>query len=298
MTEISYVDLSKTIRQVFLDADKYKMDKYVPAFEVDGKYQGDCFNYTIFEPRGAQAPLFYHVYSPYDIISKKAPQRALVFDAGELILDADIAAQVRVRTAVMSGLVIQALGHSQLHGRVLFIGTGNIAREALRSLKAHFPELTAVDFVNTRGSDAEFAAVGDEVGVKTQATSLQSIGEYDYIICHTSAHEPVLTAELRSSIKPGALIASFVSEDFCELSEEYYAAADANVIIDWDQTIAEAPELQRAVDAGVADPVKIIRLKDLLSGAQRIDDNKKYTVYRTHGTPMQNLAVLKLLMEQ
>lgn len=296
MAELQWLELGEAIKDVFVAGDRYKLDKYVPAFSVDGKFLGDCFNYTMVEPLGDEPPIFYHVYSPYDVISQKAPQRALVFKAGELVLDTDITDYVRQRTAVMDALLLQALRVPSL-GRVLYIGSGKIARSAVQALKAYYPSLQAVDFINTRGQDEEFVTAARAVGVTATPGSLEQLGQYDVIICHSSAKQPVLTAPLRERIKPGAIIASFVSEDFYEVAEEYYDTSHANVIIDWDQTILEAPELERAVERKLADPDKLLRLKDVLAGTANLDPAKAYTMYRSHGTPMQNLAVLKLLMK-
>lgn len=296
MNKLSFVKLGQAIRQVFVDLDKYKFDKYVPEFEMDNKYFADCFNVIVVEPRGDKPPIFYHTFSPYDIVSKKAPDHALVFQNGKLILDADFTQHVLVRTGVMSPVVIRALGTDQLAGKVLLIGSGNVARQALIGLKEHFPGLRVISFHNRSGKDEGFEQFATEQGVEATYTDLSTIGEYDYIICHSSAQEPVLTNSLKQSLKPGAFIATFVSENFCEVTEEYYDTNEANVIIDWQQTIHEAKELQRAVDSKVADPDQMITLSELFTGSKSVNPDKKYTIYRSHGTPMQNLAVLKTLL--
>jgi ornithine cyclodeaminase/alanine dehydrogenase-like protein (mu-crystallin family) len=294
--DISTKALADSVKQVFLDQDKYHLDKYVPEFKINGKYFADCFNTTIVEPLGKQPPIFYHTYSPYDIVSKKAPNQGLVFQDGEVILNVDFTPYIPKRTAVMSSLVIGALGTKELTGRLLLAGTGRVAREALTALKEHFPTLASIDFINTKGVDPSFNEYASKLGLKATPRSLQRHGHYDIIICHTSAQSPILTADSIEKIKQGALIASFVSENFCELAEEYYDTNNVNVIIDWEQTIAHSAELQRAVDKKIADPAKMIYLRDLFNGSKTMDTSKKYTVYRSHGTPMQDLAALKLLL--
>ncbi len=124
---------------------------------------------------------------------------------------------------------------------------------------------------------------------------LASVGQYDYIICHSSAKQPILTADMVDRIKPGAVIASFASEDHQELADEFFDAAHATIIVDWDQTLEEAPELATALTQGRVNAGQIIRLKDLFSGQAKMPSGMRYTIYRSHGTPMQNLAALKLL---
>ncbi len=289
--------LAKSIKQVFVDADKYIMDKYVPSFKVDGNFLGDCFNYTIVEPIEGKPPIFYHTYSPYDIVSHKAPDHALIFQDGELLLNADFAQYVSLRTGVMSGLVLQALGVTTLAAKkVLFVGTGTIAQCALRALKALYPDLADCAFVNSGSDASEFKALASELDVTCERGNIDAVHEYDYIICHSAAKQPVLTADMISRIKPGAVITSFVSEDKVELAPEFYDAEHATVLIDWDQTIKDSPELAEAVTGKIADPERIIRLRELLSGNATLNPDAHYTVYRSHGTPMQNLAVLKLLL--
>ncbi len=197
----------------------------------------------------------------------------------------------------MSPLVLSALGVEKLDGRLLLVGAGRVASQALLALKSQYPDLNEVSYLTSSGEKASFVDFAAKQGVTATLTKLDDIGSYDYIICHSSAEMPVLTVEMRGKIKPGAFIASFVSESSSELAKEYYDTNEANVIIDWEKTVKEAPELQEAVDAKLADPGQLISLHDLFTGAKKPDAQKRYTVYRSHGTPMQNLAVLKFLLQ-
>ena len=67
------------------------------------------------------------------------------------------------------------------------------------------------------------------------------------------------------------------------------------MVTDWRQTILGAKDLNRALDSNLLNEEDLIYIKDLLSGS-KIDKEKQYTVYRSTGTPIQNLAVLKLLV--
>lgn len=54
--------------------------------------------------------------------------------------------------------------------------------------------------------------------------------------------------------------------------------------------------MQRMIAQNILKRESIIYLKDLISGEQKLED-ESYTIFRSLGTPMQNLAVLKILME-
>jgi len=299
MELLDYKKLGAAIKNVYVESDKYQLSKDVPTFEMNGKYVGDFFNFTMFEPDGENPPTFYHIFSPYDIISGKSAQQAAVFRSGEMIMHTDFTPYMRQRTGVMSSLVLQALGMTELGSKkVAYLGTGNIAQSDLEALKEHFSDLKEVAHVNKSGDAHDFKNLADKLGVQVTDGNLAHIGEYDVIICHTSSKAPVLTAEMRSSIKQGAVILAFSSEDFTEVATEYFDSSEANILIDWDQTIDEAPELKAAVESGLAKKDKIIRLRELFKGAVGDGSLKRYTIYRSHGTPMQNLGAMQLLMRR
>jgi hypothetical protein len=293
---LDYKKLGETIRDVFIDSDKYTFDKHVPVLEVDGKYVGDLFDMTIFQPQGERPPIFYHTFSPFDVVSGKSSQYAAVFESAELILSGEISPYVHQRTAVMSPLVLSAIGVTKLAGKqILFVGTGNVARCALAAFKEFYPGITQADFHNSGSEATEFISLATKLGVGVKRGNLEALKKYDVIVCHSGAKEPVLTTEMMSQIKPGAFIAAFASEDKTEVAKEYYDSERANILIDWDQTAAEAVELHAAVEKGLAQKEVLLCLHDIFTGTKIPDVTKRYTIYRSHGTPMQNLAFLKLL---
>ena len=299
MELLDYKSLGAAIKSVYVESDKYQLSKDVPTFELNGKYVGDFFNFTMFEPDGENAPIFYHIFSPYDVISGKSAQQAAVFRAGEMIMSADFTPYMQQRTGVMSALVLAALGANALDSKkVIYLGTGAIARCDLEALKAHFPEIREISYVNKSGKAADFGVTAKRLGLAVREGSLVEIGDYDVIICHTNSKEPVLTAAMRDSIKAGAVILVFSSEDATEVASEYFDSSEANILVDWDQTLDEAPELKAAVERGLAKKDEIVRLRELFVEGVGSKRTKKYTIYRTHGTPMQNLAAMKLLMQR
>jgi ornithine cyclodeaminase/alanine dehydrogenase-like protein (mu-crystallin family) len=296
---LDYKELGETIRAVYTHSDKYQLSKDVPTFKMNGKYVGDFFNFTMFEPDGDKPPTFYHIFSPYDIISGKSTQQAAAFRSGEMIMNTNFTQYMQQRTGVMSSLIISALGFKDLSDKhVIYIGTGALAKADLQSLKTHFPTLKTVSYINKSSEATDFTRLTDTLGVTTVQGNLDTIGTFDIIICHTSSKEPVLTAAMQASIKPGAVILAFSSEDFTEIATEYFDSQRARILVDWAQTIQEAPELRSAVEQGFAKTAEIIELKDLFKNGLPESQAKSYTIYRSHGTPMQNLAAMQLLLKR
>jgi ornithine cyclodeaminase/alanine dehydrogenase-like protein (mu-crystallin family) len=293
---MEYEKLVEGIGQVFIDQDQYFFDKHVPEFKKDGKFFADYFSQLAVEPLSEKAPRFYHFVSPFDVVSNQAPQVALIFEGGELIRQMDFAQYVVLRTAAMSAVVLKGLGVASLEDKkVLLFGAGKTASEAVKILAATMG-LKSVDVVSKSGDLTKIKDATNSTGVIINHGNAENISAYDIIICHTNCSSPVITPNQLNSIKQGAIIASFItSTEHGELPDELYDSARANVIVDWPQTIAGAKDLQRAVNGPSLEEATIITLKELLSGA-KIDINKQYTVYRSTGTPIQNLAVAKLLV--
>ncbi len=293
---ISTQELLESIKQTFKDHEKYKFDKYIPEFEVEGKYAGDFYNFFIFEPRGTNPPRFYHTVSPYDPISKKSPDQALVFENGKVILNIDFTDYVKKRTGVMDSLLLNAMGVQTLSGKVLYLGSGKVARASLSTLKECFSDLMSVDCINASGDLSEITSLGESIKVNINPGDLKKLSEYAYIFCHTNSHSPVLTNDLQAKLKPGVIITTYADAiDKGEVDDEFFDSSKANIVCDWERTLTDAKELKRAVENSKVDKEQAIFMVDLLGGNKKIDTSKGYTIYRSSGTPMQNVAVLKLL---
>jgi len=291
--------LIPTISKIFLEQDRYQMDKNIIEFTNESKYIGDYFNFVIFELHKDKAPTFYHVASPFDLISKKIGQQALVFENGKLLLNIDFVNYALMRTGVMDSLLLKNLGvNSLIDKNVLYFGSGNISKWSLRFLKEIYPELTRVDFINKSGKNNDFMSYSNKLKVKASSPQFVDIGKYDYIFCHTNSTSSILNRNDLQKIKPGTVITSTISStEHGELADEFFNSNMSNIITDWPASITSAKELKRTIENKSLEETKIIFLKDLLSGKRKIDQSKKYTIYRSTGTPMQNLAVLKLLLK-
>jgi ornithine cyclodeaminase/alanine dehydrogenase-like protein (mu-crystallin family) len=288
---MNYSELITSLSQTFINQDEYLFDKHVPEFNKEGKFLGDYFSQIAVEPLGDKPPRFYHTFSPFDVVSNKSPQRAVVFENGELLLNIDFEEYVSMRTAAMSTVVLKALGYETLQGKkVLLFGSGRIATQSVKMLTSELG-LETVDVINRSGDLTNIRAKIDNVVVSSG--SIDDIGQYDVIICHTQAANPVIPKEQLKNIKKGAVLASFISStEHGEFPDEIYNRSKANIIADWQQTLLGAKDLKRAADSQLVDEEDLIYVKDLLSN-MKIDQNKQYTVYRSTGTPIQNLAVFE-----
>ena len=295
---MDYATLIDSLRWTFLNQDRFLFDKHVPEFQQDGKFLGDYFNQLAVEPLGEKPPRFYHSFSPFDVISNKAPHQAVVYEAGELLLNIEFDEYVTLRTSAMTTLLLNALKIKDLAGkRILMFGAGKLATAAVKILASQC-NVSAIDIVTRSGDLTSIKQATAELGVEITAGDSNAIEMYDFIICHTQSTAPVLTNEHRQKIKQGALVASFItSTEHGELADEFYNAKDANIVVDWDKTIDNAKDMQRAQKRGLFTSDQLIHLRDLLDSSKSIDQGKRYTIYRSTGTPIQNLAILRSLID-
>ncbi len=293
---MDYSKLLASIKRTFTDQDQFFFDKHVPEFAKDGKFLADYFNQLAVEPQGDKPPRFYHTFSPFDVISNKAPHYAVVFEAGEQLLNIEFDKFVSMRTAAMSAVVLQSLGvDSLVDKKVLLFGSGKIATECAKILASELG-LNSIDIITRSGDLTNIKTAISENHLSINAGDISSIGQYDVIIAHTQTSEPLFSSEQLASIKQGTFLASFISStEHGEFPDEVYDKTNANIITDWQQTLVGAKDLKRALDAHQFDEQNLIYLKDLFTG-KTIDQRKRYTVYRSTGTPIQNLAALKVLV--
>lgn len=291
---MKYSEIVSSLTKTFLNQNDYFFDKHVPEFIKDDVFLGDYFNQLAVEPRGDMPPRFYHTFSPFDVISNKAPHHAVVFENGKIVLNIDFDIYVALRTAAMSAVLLKAMGYDSLKNKnVLLFGSGRIAQQSVKILASEL-DMKSVDVITRSNDLSGIKAAVDNVSIENG--SIDEITKYDIIICHTKTTSPVIEKKQLEKIKKGAVLLSFISStDHGELPDEVYDSSKANVITDWQQTISGAKDLKRAVESNLLSEENLIYIKDLLSGS-KINQEKQYTVYRSTGTPIQNLAVLKLIV--
>lgn len=287
-------ELIANIKKVYLEKEKYEMQKVICDFhDENGSYIGDYFNLFIQERIANQAPKLYHIGGPFDLISKKAPQRAVAYQNGELLINCDITHEVNVRTAAMNFVVLNSLGITDLSNKkILLYGTGNVWKEFLKLLKDYDWWVNSLDYRNTKSGDKEFESLWSSLGIQCHYFTWDSLQDYDLIVLHTSSRTPVITKELFATIKNTAIVTSF-SWSQPEL-EWWIYDQNVQVIIDRDQTIETTKNLWEQVENGNLSRDSVILLNELLSGLKK-PSYEKPIIYRSTGAPMQSLAILQLM---
>jgi ornithine cyclodeaminase/alanine dehydrogenase-like protein (mu-crystallin family) len=297
-TEFSNDDLLDIITKLaeqFLH--QYELSVYRDIHEhndMEGKFAGDDHVFSIFDKVNSN---FYFVISPYDDKSKKAPQQALVFSEGRLQEQFDYTNYANMRTGAMDALLLRALNRNPTSAKMLIYGSGEIAKWTLKFLKAAFPDIEQVDYINSRKlKDEVFEEFGNNIGLRLFLGDKSKIGEYDYILCHTSSPEPVITKEDLENTKPDVLITSYLtSYNFEEIDISAWDTGKNTVITSWDKEIENSKDLQAAEKSGILERSKIITLHDVLSkSTPNIADSK--VMFRSAGTPIQNAALIKYLL--
>lgn len=296
MKQFTYKQLGEKIKEMYIHQDEYRLVRHLQEFKDGEKYLGDYLTYLIFEQLQGKSPRFYSIVGPYDTISNKAPQQALVFEDGNLLLNVDYTRYADMRTGVMDPVLLESLGHTSLEGtKILYLGTGKVATESLKALKEYFPEVKSVDYINKSGDPKSFGEVAIQLGIILSKVSLDEVSQYDFIFCHTAASDPVLTKEYLQKIKQGAVITTFVGPE-TEVADEFFDTTNATIFTDWAESLTSGKDLRQALEKGYLDKDKIVFLKDLFDGNRPTASQQKYVLYRSTGTPIQNLAVLKLLL--
>lgn len=155
-----------------------------------------------------------------------------MFEAGEALLDIDFNPYVAMRTAAMSGVVLNGLGIEALKDKsILLFGGGRIAAQSVTMLHSELG-LKKIDVITKSTDLGDLQAAANGVAIRNGA--IEDLGKYDIIICHTNASEPIFKKEQLASIKRGAFLASFISSsEHGEFPDEIYDSQHANIITDW-----------------------------------------------------------------
>ena len=297
MKDLDLKILGENIEKVFLEQDKYVFEKKVTEFNVEGKFVGDIINFLMFDP-STTPPTFYEVSTPFDLVSKKAPQHALVYRDGKCVFQADYTEYAAMRTGIMDALILSHTHKASLGDKkVLLFGSGKTATWSIKGMAALTPEIKSVDYYTLSGRKETFEAMGKEQGIELQYTEnwREVLPSYDIITCHTRTEEPFLLKGDISNIKQGAQIHSFItSTEHGELADAFYTK-EVDLVSDWPKILGYNKILMRAVENKQIDPEKIVYLKVLFGGSYRQNEKLPYTIVQMGGTPIQNLAVLQLL---
>lgn len=300
MLNIDKLDLIEVVTEIknsFINQKQLSMYRDIHEhMDSEGSFAGDDHVFSIYNKKENE---FYFVISPYDSISKKAPQQALIFKNGELQLDFDFTSLADIRTGAMDTLLLKSLQRKDIDQKnILYFGTGSITQWSIKILKACFPELKSVHYINRSGElSKEMQNISSDLDINIEMTTKENIGDFDYIFCHTSTDKPVIDRADKENLKSGAVIASYLTlNNFDEIDDSFWNTTENNVVVSWKKEIQNSKDLKRAEEANKIEEAKLITIQDLLNRKSKIDTTKT-TVFRSAGTPIQNAAMLSYVLK-
>jgi ornithine cyclodeaminase/alanine dehydrogenase-like protein (mu-crystallin family) len=289
--------LIPAIKDAFLNQDKYEMHRDIADLSGGNEFFADYMSSVIMERKDPEPPIFYTTTGAYDLISCVGLLQSVVFQGDKVLLNIPFQEYVAQRTSAILPLVLQTLNFNSLKDKnILYIGTGRLAKKSIQMLKEVYPEVETIDFNNKSGKAGEFLEICEKLNVKANFVNLEDISKYDYIFSYTNSFATnVLLDKHLKQLKKGAFIGSFISSGG-EIDDSFYLNKNANIILDWAKTPDLALELQSLISSGKLNEKRFVYLKELLEENKEVNPDADYTIYRSSGTPMQNLAVLKILL--
>ena len=282
------------IREQFKDIDKLKYQRtLLEFFDDQGQFLGDNVFETTFKLREDDAPLVYEVSGPYDAVSKEYATIARVFYRGELEFECDLKPGILQRTAAMVILYLDTL--NQPLGNILLVGAGKLAVHVAAYLKHFSPELKNIDYQDLDQKVGDFEIPVKEFGLQTRYVDTPDFSVYDTIILSTTTSTCIIDNDNISTLKPGSVVVSLcTTSQSGEIAEEVYARSDINTFLDYDLTKTFTAEMKRANDLGYLD--NAILFQDILAGQSDYDLEAKVNIVRLTGTPIQNVAVIDMML--
>lgn len=285
--------VDKIVEQ-FRRADQlYFKRSLLEFFDDQGQFIGDNLFETTFKLRPGQAPLIYEVSGPYDTVSKQYATIAKIYHRGELEFQCDLKAGIFQRTAAMAWIYLDALKHAP--GRTLLVGAGKVGLENAAYLKHFSPGLEQIDYQDLARMEAYEQKLAD-LGIRASYQESPVLSQYDTIIMATTANGCLIHPGNFASLKPGSVVISLcTTSPTGEIDPEIYGL-DVNTFLDYELTKTFTGDMQKANDLGNLE--RAILFQDLLEGKTSVDTEKKVNLVRLTGTPMQNIAVVDMLLEK
>lgn len=279
MNSLRYKDLAVSIKNVFLNPN-ISFDKRITKYSnKQNDYIADQIWFNAGEEVDGKPPIVYSVVTPWDSISNTAPQHAIVFQGGEVIVNTDFTHYADQRTAVMGPIVLDNVVLGQKS--ILIYGCGKIARCSVTAL-SELHDVDSVTYTNRRGHPSkEFEEYCSGASVKASFSAEPELSKYNIVLLHTDASSPIFTKQMASKLPKPAIVACFKDE---ELDPELKIANDKQFQI-------------RNLDSDLEklDSNNSISLQKLFNASGGLKHD--FVVYVSGGSTQQNVAVLKLLMQ-
>lgn len=289
--------LVELIKDKFLHIEDYKYHRTLQDFkDNEGNFLGDNFWETTFKLNEGESPTIYEITGPFDIVSKKYAYVARVFKEGEMLYQFDMRAGNAQRVGAMVCAYLNAIGHSPK--KILLIGPGNINKHVLEYLKHFMPELNAVEYYHYAEAKPEFEKFAEGIDVKATFVSKIDYSAYDTFIGAVNGKKPVVNVEDFKKIKPGSAFVSLSTTGANDLHPDIYGLDGINLFFDYEGTKMFTEDMRTANAKGYLE--KAVYFADVLkgdSGVQLRNGDGKVNVLRLTGTPMQNIAVIEMMLK-
>lgn len=291
--EADLVKIIETLEAQFKNQDELSMYRDIHEhLSLEGDFAGDDHVFSIYDKT---AHAFYFVVSPFDVTSGKAPQQALVFKDGTLTHNFDYSSYANMRTGALDAVLLRSLRKPV--GEAVMFGTGAISRWSMRFLKAAFPEMSAMSYINQSVTrNLGFEAFGDQYGVTLSLSDKSRLGDYSCAFLHTNSDKPVLLATDVNRMAPNAIITSYLtSYNFEEVEDSCWDTEENRIVVSWEREIENSKDLMRAKTKGTLDQSKVMTLKQIMDAVEELPLQGR-VIFRSAGTPIQNAAMIKFLV--
>ena len=262
-------------------------------FDDQGQFIGDNLFETTFKLQPDQAPLVYEVSGPYDTVSKQYATIGKVYQRGELLFQCDLKAGIFQRTAAMVWIYLDALKHAP--GRTLLIGAGKVGVENAAYLKHFSPDLKQIDYQDLQRMETYEQQLG-ELNLQATYQAAPDLSLYDTFIMATTTSTCLINEDNISSLKPGCVVISLcTTSPSGEIAPEIYGLDSVNVFLDYELTKTFTGDMKKANELGYLN--QAILFQDLLIGKTEVELENKVNLVRLTGSPMQNIAVIEMVMD-
>ncbi len=264
-------------------------------FDESGRFIGDNLFETTFKIRENHAPLIYEVSGPYDTVSKEYATIGKVYQSGELLFQCDLKSGIFQRTAAMVWAYMDALGKPL--GEILLVGAGKVGLETGKYLKYFSSGLEQLDYQDIEQKSEEFETPLRELGLQANYQEKPDLAAYDTVIMATTTNVCLVNTDNISSLKPGTLVISLcTTSQSGEIAPECYGLENVNIFLDYELTKTFTGDMKRINELGYLD--QAISFQELLEGKTDFDRDRNINLVRLTGTPMQNIAVIEVVLER
>jgi len=289
-------ELVENIKDIFIHFENYSYQRVLlEFFSPEGCFIGDNVVETTFALREKHAPLIYEVSGPFDAFSNQYPTLARVFLNGDLVYQCDLKPGILQRTAAMVWLYFDVLKHTPR--RVLLYGSGKLSTHIGDYLKHFVRDLDLLDYCSRNGRQVVFEEGNKNNGLETRFNPDPDLSAYDTILMATNTNTHILNSDRLNRIQPGSFVVSLcTTSQTGEIAEDVYGREDVNVFLDYPETKRFTPDMKRADEAGYL--TRAILFSDTVKRPADYDLNSRINLIRLTGTPMQNIAVIRMMMAQ